>query len=203
MAIANYSDLVTSIGTWTHRSDLAAVIPDFIRLAESRLQNDLNVRQLDITSTLTTTGGTNTVALPADFNQARSVVVQSSGVYQILDYVQPDILRQRWGNYTASTPKTYSITGTNMLLGPAPDAAYPITLEYNPLITGLSVSNPTNSVLTAFPEIYLHACLGYAAQYLRDAEMMAAAEQAYQDDMNRINVQNWGQMSSPAMRTVY
>ena len=32
MALANYTDLQSSIAAWAHRSDLTAIIPDFIAL---------------------------------------------------------------------------------------------------------------------------------------------------------------------------
>lgn len=38
MSLGNYSDLKTSISTWLNRDDLAAQVPDFIALAETRLK---------------------------------------------------------------------------------------------------------------------------------------------------------------------
>ena len=35
MALDNYTNLIASIADWVNRSDLTAVIPDFVTLAES------------------------------------------------------------------------------------------------------------------------------------------------------------------------
>jgi len=37
MSIATYSELQTAVADWMHRTDLTAKIPDFITLAESRI----------------------------------------------------------------------------------------------------------------------------------------------------------------------
>lgn len=201
MALTSYSGLVDAIGAWVHRSDLTNVIPDFIRMAESRMQNDLNIRQLDKVSTLTTTGGSNSLALPEDFNQLRSLSLISSGVTQVLDAMHPDMLIQRWGSYGSALPRTYAIRGSNFLLGPTPDSAYTVTIEYASTIPGLTQSNTTNTVLTAYPEAYLHCCMIFAGQYIRDMDLVAGMEQLYAADVERINAQNWAQMGNMTMRT--
>lgn len=200
MAIANYSDLSTAIGTWLHRTDLAAVIPDFIRLAEARMQLDLDTRQLDKATTLTTVSGTNTLALPTDFLKARSLSMISGGVTIVLDNMPPALLVQRWGSYTSSMPRSYSIRGSNLLLGPTPNGNYDITLEYLATIPGLSGTNTTNDILTNYPDAYLHCCLIYAGQYTRDNEIIAGMEGLYSADVERINLQNWGQSATMTMK---
>lgn len=200
MAIANYSDLTASIAAWMHRSDLTAVIPDFIRLAEARMQLDLDIRRLDKTSTLTTIPSTNTLALPADFNKAYSLSMISGGVTVVLDNMPIELLVQRWGSYTSSMPRSYAISGSNLLLGPTPNGAYDVTLEYLGTIPGLTELNPTNDILSSYPDVYLHCCLIYGAQYIRDAEMVSGMESLYAMDADRINLQNWGQSASMTMK---
>jgi hypothetical protein len=200
MAIANYSDLSASIAAWMHRSDLTAVIPDFIRLAEARMQLDLDTRQLDKTSALTTTPSTNTLALPTDFNKAYSLSMISGGLTIVLDNMPIELLVQRWGSYTSSMPRSYAISGSNLLLGPTPNGAYDLTLEYLGAIPSLTAINPTNDILTNYPDAYLHCCLIYGAQYIRDAELVAGMESLYAMDVDRINMQNWGQSATMTMK---
>lgn len=195
MSISNYSELQTAIGAWTHRTDLAPVIPDFIKLAEARLQLDLNARQLYSLATLSTVSGTNTVSLPADFNGARSVSLASGQDMIVLDAMTVDMLRARWGSYSAGYPRNYSVRGTDILLGPTPDDAYSIVVEYTAKIQALSVSNTTNSILTDYPDAYLHCSLIFAGQYLRDPDFVQGFEALYAADVARINAQNWGQTS--------
>lgn len=202
MALGTFNELQASLAAWLHRSDLTAMMPDFIRLAESRLQNDLEARQLDATSTVNLTAATATAALPTDFNTMRSVYYSSGGNAVTLDPVTPDYLA-RFYPATAGTskPVVYAIQGSLLLLGPTPDAAYVLNLLYMKTITPLGADNPTNAILSAYPEAYLHAALIFAGQYLRDADMVQGLEQLYAADVARINAQNWGTMSNMAVRT--
>ena len=54
MALANYADLQASVANWLHRADLTAVIPDFVAIAEARMSADLDARDMDITTSLST-----------------------------------------------------------------------------------------------------------------------------------------------------
>ena len=54
MAISNYSELQAAVANWINRDDLTTVIPDFIRLAESRIATDLKTQHLITESTITT-----------------------------------------------------------------------------------------------------------------------------------------------------
>jgi hypothetical protein len=39
MGITNYSELQTAVAKWLHRTDLTAQLPDFITIAENKLNN--------------------------------------------------------------------------------------------------------------------------------------------------------------------
>lgn len=67
MAISTYSELQTTIANYLARSDLNAIIPDFIKLAENRLSRDLRIRQMLSVATAQTTAGDSTIGLPTDF----------------------------------------------------------------------------------------------------------------------------------------
>lgn len=195
MAIATYNDLVSSIANWLHRADLTAVIPDFIRLAEVRMNSDLDVRQGDGIATLTTTAGVNTVTLPLDFKNASALSLTSSGTTVVLDNMPMGLMVQRYGSSSSAMPRSFAIRGKNLVLAPTPDSAYSLTLDYFANITPLSATNSTNDIFTNYPDMYLHACLIYAGQYVRDTDLVANMEQLYSADVQRTNAQNWGQSS--------
>ena len=67
-------------------------------------------------------------------------------------------------------------------------------------IPSLSDSNPTNDLLTAYPDMYLHCCLIYAATYIRDAELVGGMESLYNADKERVNTSNWNQDASMATK---
>ena len=192
MALANYNDLVSSIGAWLHRTDLNSVIPDFIGLAESRMNSDLDIRQTDSTTLATTDAGYNTVALPYDFKEIRSVSMLSSGLTIVLDPMPIGLMTQRWGASTSSVPRSYAVRGNNLVLAPTPDGNYDLIIDYFANISSLGVLNPTNEVLSNYPDMYLHACLIYAGQYVRDNDLVGQMESLYAADIARVNAQNWG-----------
>lgn len=59
----NYSQISDRIADWLNRSDLATRIPDFIALAEERMNRALRVRQME--STLSATNISNNIITPA------------------------------------------------------------------------------------------------------------------------------------------
>ena len=67
MAISTYSELQEAVASWLNRSDLTTTIPDFITLAESRLNRTLRLRVMETTTTLSLTASSRTVALPSAF----------------------------------------------------------------------------------------------------------------------------------------
>ena len=66
MAIASYADLKTSIANFLARSDLTAQIPDFIQLAEARINRELETREQEKRSTATLVAGDEYISLPTD-----------------------------------------------------------------------------------------------------------------------------------------
>jgi len=159
MGLATYEDLKQSIINWSHRSDLDLLIDDFILLAETRMFNNpievLEVAGQDTTdNTLTTTG--KTIALPADYQSIRSIRLELNGVNNDLRYRAPEqmIIRDASG-----LPSFFTVSGTNIVFDRVPDAVYTVNLQYFAKPTALSSANPTNTILTNNPDIYLFGAL--------------------------------------------
>lgn len=200
MALATYADLENSIANWLHRADLNSVIPDFIVLAESRMNSDLDIRQTDKVATITTIAGDNTVALPTDFKEMRSISLSSGGTIVVLDKMPLGLMKQRWGDSISAMPRSYVIHGNNIIVAPTPSGDFDLLLDYFANITPLSTLNPTNEVLSNYPDMYLHAALIYAGQYVRDNDLVGQMESLYAADMARVNAQNWGISSTMAIK---
>src|SRR6185312_8863832 len=78
MALDTYSGLVESVGAWLGKgTTLDARIPDFIKLTESRLNKVLDDPEMEVSATLTLSGGSAT--LPADFGSFVSVGTSDRG----------------------------------------------------------------------------------------------------------------------------
>lgn len=118
-----------------------------------RLLNNIALFNLTALS-LSTTNGTRTVALPADFLALRDVYYSNKRV----TYVPYDMLNLE--NTTAGTPKRYSIRGSTLYFDPIPDTTgSTITGWYYATVTDLS--GPTDEP-TTFPSQYHDYLIDYA-----------------------------------------
>lgn len=167
MALSNYNDLLASVATWLNRTDLTAVIPDFVTIAESKIARDLRLRNQITASTLSTSATTRAVALPAGWIAFSSVTVGATppNVCEYVTTERLDTLYQEQGG--SGRPFVYSIEGSNILFGPTPDAVYPVNVNFYQRFPAL-VSASTNWLLTNHPNVYLYACLREGAFYTKD-----------------------------------
>jgi hypothetical protein len=194
MSFTTYATLQTAIADFLHRTDLTAVIPDFITLAEARLNGDVVGRSMDTRTTLTTTAGGTTadrlVTLPTDMLEIRRLTLMTNPAV-VLNYKTPDQLVQDNAYLTStSAPNCFTVIAGSIELSPNPDAVYSLELVYKQRIPALSVSNTSNWVLAQSPNAYLYGSLLSAAPYMQDDARTAVWGQLYQqaiDDLNRID----------------
>jgi hypothetical protein len=130
--ISDYATLQAAIGNWLNRADLSARIPEFIVLAEARLNRKLEDVEQDTIVSVTITDGVGT--LPSDFG----------GLIAIDGDFNDD-------------PIIYNIAGGQIQTDPA--VTGPVTLEYRKAIPALADDNATNWLLDRAPDIYLYASL--------------------------------------------
>ena len=170
-----YTGLQASIASWLHRSDLTAIIPDLIVLAEARLARDLRLRKMVTTTTSSTVASTQGITLPADFLEIENLSVLTNPQRNPL-YMNIEALNVKFPAGTANgTPSFYTLEGDQILFGPTPDAVYSINLMYYARLAALSVT-PTNWLLTAHPNIYLFAALAEAGDYTANDEAVTKWE---------------------------
>lgn len=170
MAIANYSELVTAIYKWLVKDSndpflTSGTVDNVISLAEAELSRRLYVRQLRALTTLSLVAGTNTVTAPTDLFQTMAIYGTSIEEIQPADPAQfiTDNLYSISG-----PPKFYYLNDTQYVFGPVPDTNYTLSLDYIKRVPALSSGSPTNTILTAFPDLYLIACLKQAYMLLQD-----------------------------------
>ena len=175
MALNSYSELKTTIANYLARSDLTAIIPDFIRLAEIRLQRDIRTRQMLIVANADTTGGVSTVGLPADFLEMRDIHINTNPI-TTLRYKAPNSFYTTSRATESRRPTDYTILGSEMQLAPIPDTAYTLQMLYYGKPAALSDSAPSNVFLSNYPDALLYAALGEAEPYLmNDARLQTWA----------------------------
>ena len=202
MSITNYTELQASIGNWLHRSDLTAVIPDFITLAETRMNGTLVSRNMEARITLTCTPSVRTVPFPPDLMDMKRLAVIDADPAGILQYKSPDQLMEDCAYLAAtSRPTCFTVVGSNVELAPVPDKAYPLELIYMQRIPALSISNPSNWVLVQNPNIYLFGALMSSAGFTQDEDMHAMWEKKYLAAADVINSVDWYTGSTMRVKT--
>ncbi len=167
MALDTFANLKSLVADYLARDDLTTQIPDFIRLAESRLDKELRIRELIKRATTTTTAGDDTVNLPDDFLGIIDIFIEGSPKQQ-LSYVTPSQYSAIYGGSVTGKPIVYTVLGKEFRLGPKPDTAYTLEILYHERIQNLSDSNTTNDVLTNYPELYLYGTLIEAEPFLQN-----------------------------------
>lgn len=167
MAITTYAELQTAIGDWLNRADLDQKIPDFIRLAESTLNDVLRSADMVTQSTsIAITSGRAT--LPADALEIVYAQVASSED-EPLEQITPQQLTMLRRTRTRNTanPRFYAIVGRDIVVTPTPSSGS-LDLDYYQRLPVLSDSNTTNWLLTDSPHIYLYTSLLHATPFLMD-----------------------------------
>lgn len=182
MALSNYTDLQTAITSWLHRSDLSTQVPDFIDLAEGRINQLLHVRAMEAEDALSVSIGSNSAALPSRFVEEIACFITLNGAP--IQLVQVDA-----SEISASTangmPQYWAVDGENVRFGCPLDALYTVTLRYK---KGFDLSaTSTNWLMTKYPRAYLYGAQVEAAIYMRDQAALATSEQAFQKTIDEIN----------------
>lgn len=186
MAITTYSDLQSTIANYLARSDLTAQIPDFIRLAETRLRRDLRIRQMMNAATTSTTGADATVALPSDFLEVRDLVLLTNPVTP-LNYISPSVFSRNARVTESGRPLDYTILATEFKFAPVPDTAYTIEILYYAAPTFLSSTNPSNAFLANVPDLLLYASLVEAESYLMNDPRLPVWANMYDRGLAAVN----------------
>lgn len=172
MALATYSDLKSAVADWLVRTDLGLKIPDFIALAEARINRELRTREM--ISTATASVSTQAITIPSDFIEVYRFVLDTESDVP-LEYRPAEDSERRTAGVTSGEPQWFSVVGTQFRLYPTPDGEYTYTLDYYGKVPALSDSASTNWLLTKAPDLYLFGALKEGAGYLLDT----ATEQAW------------------------
>lgn len=187
MALANYSDLVSAISSWTHRGDLSSVAPDFIALAEQRIyhgceedmfkSNPLRIRIMEERATGSASSGV--ITLPGGYIETIRLMVTIGGKNRELRYRAP----QTNAPYESESGDAsfYTQLAEGFYVGPK-SATY--TLDYYKRFDALTSSATTNALMTAHPGVYLYGSLIEAWIYVNN---MAKAEWAFRLFKSAIN----------------
>lgn len=165
MAITTYSELQTAIQSWMARSDLSGSVADFIALAEARLNRELNFTA-ETDATLTGTANSRTISISSlSIVSPIALFLQDEDDDEVLLTNKPD------GTFPyeddTGEPSIWAIDGTNIDFNCLLDQAYTFRFRYQGRFA-LSVSSPTNWLLTNHPDIYLAASIVWGGAFTED-----------------------------------
>lgn len=181
MAINTYATLKDAVQRWSKRTDSLSVVDDFIDLAESDIRQNLKVR--DMEARATASASDRYLALPDGYVSIRKLRLVSGSESYELFCSTPESMNVVSGS---GMPTSYAIT-SQIEFNRVPSSAYTIEMQYYKEITALSSSNPTNTVLTRFPMVYLYGCLFHYAQWAQDDAMLAKYAPLFDGAIKRAN----------------
>ena len=169
MPLDSYSALKTAISGFLHRSDLAAQIPDFIRLAEAQINRRLKVRPKEVEVPLSAIVGSRFVVLPLDFGSP--IGLYSDTTEPRVEFVAVPAASLPVDENNRRLPTYWAIDGANLAFEAPADQAYPLKLRYLKSIY-LSDAAPTHDLFARAPDLYLYGALEHSAPYMMDDARM-------------------------------
>lgn len=188
----SYANLQTSIADWLNRSDLTAVIPDFITLAEAEMARRLRwvTRRVQVDDV-----AASPYTLPCTIAELRSIVPVSGSPTQdsAIQIGTPEVLadRRAGSGGVAGRPRWAAITSTGreLLLVPAPDQTYTFELIFFQKLQPLSATNTVNDELREAPDVYKAGCMHYAEDYLEHDEAALKWRTRFDLAIMQLNIQ--------------
>ena len=138
----NYNELSQTIQSYVESTEQLFVenIPVFVQQAEERIYNSVQIPSLRKNVLGTATISNKYLSCPNDYLSTFSLaIVRSNGEYEYLLNKDVNFIRQAYPNPTdLGAPKYYALFGSQLsnpnelsfILGPTPDANYPVELHY-------------------------------------------------------------------------
>ena len=139
----NYVDLVTAVSDYCENTFPTADMNVFIKQAEQRIYNSVQIANLRKNVTGNVTIGNKYVSCPDDFLSVYSIaIINTDGSYEYLLNKDVNFIRQAYPQPTdTGLPKYYAIFGPTVntgvittelsfLVGPTPNQAYGLELHY-------------------------------------------------------------------------
>lgn len=169
MSITTYAELQAAVADWHHRD--VDQIPDFIALAEKRINSKLNSRLAEVDTTLTATVSSRYISTPTRFMSAIGLWLTTYLPRLELPYLSPEQISVSNSN---GLPSYYTIDGAYIAFDCPCNDDYTFTLRYK---QGYAIaSTSTNDILTNYPNVYLFGALVEACTFARDYNDMQLFE---------------------------
>jgi hypothetical protein len=183
-AIADYAELYVRVGDLVKRNDLATIFTSITRLAEARMWRTIRCGPMEKVETLTPDEN-GVIALPADYLEIRSARPAGGGDGRDLTGMSLHALNARYGR-SGGTGRAYAIVGNTLLLRPT---GGDVELTYYARPPSLT-EQPTNGMLSAYPDLYLFGVAREAALHSRDAQLVQAIDPLFTQALQAVELED-------------
>ena len=177
MALSTYSELQASAIAWSARSDLAALTPDFVTLAEDRMNRALRVRQMQVSLSDSIFDGC--IAVPDGTVGVKTLWIDGNERTPLAARSYEDLLARG----TQGTATGWAWQGDQFFFDGSGDVAGVLYER----IPALSDDEPTNWLLTAHPTVYLYGTLAELFSYTRNLPQAEQWRLKFEAAINEIN----------------
>lgn len=169
--ISTYVGLSNTLQAYTEVDETTFVgnIPTFIQNTERLVNNRVQLPAFKKAATLTTTAFSPYLTLPTDFLAMFSVAaISGDGQFSYMLNKDINYIRECFPYPTATgLPSTYALyNATQFLLGPTPNAAYSVELQYFAYPTSIVTAGSTWLSIN-YPNVLLWGALTEAYIYLK------------------------------------
>lgn len=203
----NYTQLSAAIQSYIEASDstFVANIPNFVKSAEQKIYNTVQLPALRKNVTGTTTSGNKYLASPSDWLSTFSVAVvdNTTGAYSYLLNKDVNYIREAFP-YPATTgkPSHYAVfNNTSMILGPTPNAAYTVELHYFYYPESI-VTAGTTWLGNNFDTVLLYGSLVEANMFIKgEADTTATYQKQYMEALAMLKLLGDGRDRQDAYRS--
>jgi hypothetical protein len=163
MALATYTELVSTVTSYLARTDLNTIVPTFVQLAQERVTRDLRTNEM--LELFTNSVTSNTMNLPTDFLEMREIHFQGNPPVT-LEYQSPDKFFRNHVTTTSGLPYYFTIIKNQIQFAPVPNNNQTLQMLYYAKPTFISPTVSSNLYLANFSDALLYATLAEAEPYL-------------------------------------
>lgn len=194
--VTDYATLVTAVGDFLNRADLATFIPNFLQNAENTLYKKLRIRAMENALSVTTAAGIAAVPTSPVFLELKYAYVNQSPVVPLSRIPAEQIFELSPNRTITKTPRFIAVDATNFIFAPYPTDGLTIKGIYYGRLTALSGANTTNWFTTYAPDLLLYGSLIEAAPFLLGDERIQTWNAFYQRAYDAVSSEERRQQQS-------
>lgn len=182
----NYTELKALIGQYLECDETTFNdnVDQFIKLCEDEIYREVQLPDLRALATTTTTASSRYLAIPSDYLSPYYMAVLDSGQYYPLLSKEESFMREVFGGTSTGRPRFFAqLDDVTFVLGPTPDNAYTVELEY--FYKPESIVTATNTWLSTNAEgALLYGSILHGYIYLKgDQDVVKAYQDRYTQAM--------------------